>query len=480
MTVVVAGAGVAGLAAALDLADAGHDVLVVDPAPAVGGMVRTSAFAGRMVDEAADAFLVRTPAALEVARRVGLGPSLVHPVARQAQVWHDGMLSPLPPQVLGVPVDLDALAASGLVSAETVGRLRSSAGAGPDRLDVEPLGDADVSVGDAVASRIGEEAYAVLVEPLVGGISAGDPRRLSLAAVAPQLDAACRDTDHPDLVAACRAQLARARASGTDPDAPVFAAPAAGMAGLPAAMARVAIDSGRVEIRLDAGVAALGPGRSSASSASSAPVAVALADGSEVDAEAVVVATPGPVAGRLLNDVAPTAVGSLEAVDHVSVAFVRVALRPEDIARPLEGSGALVPRSAGLRITACSWASRKWARLAPGEGDGTEIVRAAVGRDGDDAALDLDDADLIAAVVEDLDRMVGLRAAPTEASVHRWPAAFPQYRPGHLGRVAAMEAHLAERAPRVAIAGMHLRGVGIPASIASGRAAAARLLALFG
>lgn len=472
MTVVVAGAGVAGLAAALDLADAGHDVLVVDPSPAVGGMVRTSSFAGRMVDEAADAFLVRTPAALEVARRVGLGPSLVHPVARQAQVWHDGRLGPLPPQVLGVPVDLDALAASGLVSAETVGRLRSDAKL--DRLGVEPLAEADVSVGDAVASRIGEEAYAVLVEPLVGGISAGDPRRLSLAAVAPQLDAACRDTDHPDLVAACRAQVARARASGTDPDAPVFAAPAAGMADLPAAMARVAIDSGRVEIRLDAGVAALGPGRSSA------PVAVALADGSEVDAEAVVVATPGPVAGRLLNDVAPTAVGYLEAVDHVSVAFVRVAVRPEDIARPLEGSGALVPRSAGLRITACSWASRKWARLAPGEGDGTEIVRAAVGRDGDDAALDLDDADLIAAVVEDLDRLVGLRAAPTEASVHRWPAAFPQYRPGHLDRVAAMEAHLAERAPRVAVAGMHLRGVGIPASIASGRAAAARLLAVFG
>lgn len=466
MTVVVAGAGVSGLAAALDLAEAGRDVLVVDPSPAVGGMVRTSQFAGRMVDEAADAFLVRTPAALEVARRVGLGPSLVHPAARQAQVWHDGGLRPLPPQVLGVPIDLDALAASGLVSDEAVDRLRSGVGAG-----IEQPGADDVALGDAVAARLGDEAYATLVEPLVGGISAGDPRRLSLAAVAPQLDAAVRDADHPDLVAACRAQVERARAAGADPDAPVFAAPAGGMADLPAAMAKAATGTGRVEVRLGVGVTGLGGGPSPTR------VAVTLDDGSEIDADGVVVATPGPAAGRLLATVAPHAAEVLAGVDHVSVAFVRVALRPDDVARPLVGSGAMVPRDAGLRVTACSWSSRKWARLAPEQGDGTEVVRAAVGRDDDRRALDLDDDDLAAAVVDDLDRLIGLRGAPTEVSVHRWPGAFPQYRPGHLERVAMVEADLVDRVPRVAVAGMHLRGVGIPASITSARAAAARLLA---
>ena len=59
MHVAVVGAGMSGLSAALHLAEAGVDVTVLDPRTTVGGMVRTSTFAGREVDEGADAFLVR-------------------------------------------------------------------------------------------------------------------------------------------------------------------------------------------------------------------------------------------------------------------------------------------------------------------------------------------------------------------------------------------------------------------------------------
>jgi oxygen-dependent protoporphyrinogen oxidase len=253
------------------------------------------------------------------------------------------------------------------------------------------------------------------------------------------------------------------RAAGGDPDAPIFAAPAGGIARLPAAVADAAVATGRVEILLGVGVAAVEPGPT-----------VVLDDGRTLAAAAVVVATPGPAAARALAAVAPDAAALLGAVKHVSVAFVRLALPPSALGRPLDGSGVLVPRRAGRLVTACSWASSKWAHLAPEAGDGTTVLRAAVGRDDDQGPLALDDTDLVAAVVDDLTLVLDLRGGPAEASVHRWSDAFPQYRPGHLERMAAAEAALP---PTVALAGMFLRGVGIPASIASAHRAADQLLA---
>lgn len=459
--VLVVGGGITGLTAALRLAQGGADVTVVEGRPSVGGMLRTSPFAGRAVDEGADAFLVRTPAALALAEEVGLGGALVHPAVRQAAVWHDGALRPLPPQVMGVPVDLEALAASGLVSADGLARLRQDLSA-----PATPLPDHDVTIAEALGPRLGPEVLDHVVDPLLGGINAGSIARQSLAAVTPQLDAARRDPDHASLVEACRAQVARARAAGVDPAAPIFAAPAGGMARLPAAVAEAARATGRVEVHLGAAVTAAEP--------RGGGMALALADGRELVGDGLLVATPGPVAADLLAPMAPEAAALLGAVEHVSVAFVRLALPPAALGRRLEGSGVLVPRAAHRTVTACSWASTKWAHLAPEAGDGTAIVRAAVGRDDDQGALGLDDADLVAAVVDDLAALLDLDGDPVEASVHRWDRAFPQYAPGHLDRVAAVEGAL----PRpVAVAGMHLRGVGIPASVASAERAAAGLLA---
>lgn len=461
MHVVVAGGGITGLTAALHLAEAGADVTVVEPSPRPGGMLRTSPFAGRMVDEAADAFLVRTPAALGLARRVGVGDALVHPRQRRAFVADGGCLRPLPRQVMGVPVDLDALDRSGLLTPEGRARLERDLTAARS-----PLPSEDVAIAPALGERIGAEAVARLVDPLVGGISAGDTARLSLAAVVPQLDAARRDPDHASLIEACRAQVARARAAGADPDAPIFAAPGGGMARLPAAVARAAVATGRVEVRLGQAVVAVERG----------PV-VTLSDGTALVVDGVVVATPGPAAARLLRPLSAEAANLVDDVDHVSVAFVRLAVPVEAVGHELDGSGMLIPRAGGRAVTACSWASSKWAHLAPEHGDGTALLRAAVGRDGDQGALDLDDPDLVARVVDELTPLLDLRGGPTAASVHRWDEAFPQYRPGHLDRVAASEAAVADSAPTVVLAGMYLRGVGIPACVASGLAAAGRLVA---
>ena len=100
-----------------------------------------------------------------------------------------------------------------------------------------------------------------------------------------------------------------------------------------------------------------------------------------------------------------------------------------------------------------------------------------MGRDGDDRALALGDQAMVDAVLVDLADTMALRGQPLEVRVSRWPGSFPQYRVGHLDRVDEIEADLAAATPTVVAAGAAFRGLGVPACIRQGRAAAQRLVA---
>src|SRR4029079_3076893 len=98
-----------------------------------------------------------------------------------------------------------------------------------------------------------------------------------------------------------------------------------------------------------------------------------------------------------------------------------------------------------------------------------EVVRFSVGRDGDPRGLDLGDADLTQAVLDEVDELLGVTADPRASAVTRWSGSLPQYRVGHRERVASARRRLP---PGLALAGAAWDGVGIPACIASGWAAA--------
>jgi oxygen-dependent protoporphyrinogen oxidase len=167
--------------------------------------------------------------------------------------------------------------------------------------------------------------------------------------------------------------------------------------------------------------------------------------------------------------VAPAAAAVLAAIEHSSVTLVTFAYPDDAVSRPLDASGFLVPRPEGLLMTACSWSSSKWSHLAA---PGRFLLRVSAGRVGDDRAEGMTDDAVVARLRDELATTMGVRGEPIEAAVHRWPNAYPQYAPGHLARMAEVRAALP---PHVAIAGALLGGVGIPACIATGRAAAGRV-----
>ncbi len=93
--VAVVGGGIAGLSAAWHLSRSGASVLVVE-ADRPGGQLATVSFAGRAVDEGADAFATEPPDAVDFATQVGVADQLVAPSTDRGSVWSDGALQEVP------------------------------------------------------------------------------------------------------------------------------------------------------------------------------------------------------------------------------------------------------------------------------------------------------------------------------------------------------------------------------------------------
>jgi len=455
--VVVVGGGVAGLTAAHDLTAAGHDVVVLEGADQVGGKVRRHEVAGVTVDVGAEAMLNRRPEGVELARELGL--EVVHPTGASSRLWTRGELRPLPRSLMGVPLDVDGLAASGVLSDEGMAHVRAE----PD-LPPTDLTNDDISVGDLVAGRFGDEVVDRLVEPLLGGVYAGHARLLSARATTPQLVS----------LLARGGSLLEAAAELPTSDDPVFAGIPGGMGRLPTALA----DTDLFTTRTDATVREL---RRTGDRGFELVVG-STRDPETISADAVVLATPAAPTARLLADLAPTAAAELAAVEYASMAVVTLAFHAKDAADHLpDSSGFLVPPVDGRRIKASTFSFAKWdwvreAGLDPVGGDDLVLLRTSLGRHREEASLQATDDELVAASLADLAEATSLRAQPVDSHVQRWGGGLPQYAVGHLDRVERIRADVAQ-VPGLALCGAAYDGVGIPAVIASARRAAVQVVA---
>lgn len=450
--VVVIGGGIAGLAAAYALrrdCPPGTQLSILDGARVLGGKLRTSAVGDLLVDEGAEMFLAGVSEAVDLVRTLGLGADLTYPATTQASVAVAGKLRRLPAgTLLGVPADIGALAESQVLSPAGLARvIEATTGGGEAVLT-------DVAVGDLVRRRLGPEVVERLVDPLLGGVYAGRADSLSLQATIPALAAALRIPR--SLVAAA----GEARDQPVRPGRPVFATLRQGLGALvDGLVARVGAD-----IRLSMPVREVRrTGTGFRLTAGPVP------EPTYVDADAVVVAAPAPAASRLLRDVAPGAAALLSAIEYASVAIVTVAY-PATALPP--GSGLLVATTEHRAVKAVTFASQKWAHL---DGDLT-VLRASIGRHGEETLLQRDDEELAALAARDIAALAGVRAPPVASRVTRWGGALPQYAVGHVERVRRIEAEIAG-IPGLAVAGAAYGGVGVPACIRSGYTAAARVAA---
>lgn len=453
--VLVIGAGIAGLVTAFRLRQLRPElnVQVVDVAQHAGGKLRTGELAGVTIDLGAEAVIARRPEGLALLEDLDLTSTIHHPGVADARITSGGRQFPVPTDTLmGVPTNLDSVAESGLLSSAGIARLGQAT-------DQVLSGDGDISVGAAVGEAFGPEVVDRLVEPLLAGVYAGRADRLSLGATIPALRA--RLGAGGNVLSAARA----ARAAAPRSDGPVFATVSGGIGSIPQQI----IERGQLSVTLGC------PARRIDQDEHGFVIQTGAAPQPwDVRARAVVVAVPAPKAARLLGSVARDAAVQLAEVQTANVAVVAIAYRAADLVHPPpRGSGILVPASEGTAVKAATYVTNKWPHLT-GDDD-LFIVRASLGRIGDDQVLKHTDGDLLALARRDLAILAGISGAPVDWLVQRWAAGLPQYDVGHLDRVVRVRQAVA-RVPGLAVAGATYDGVGIPGCINSAHAAADQVL----
>jgi oxygen-dependent protoporphyrinogen oxidase len=482
--VVIVGGGISGLAAAFFLRDEAVRVTVLEGSPRLGGKLSVSEIAGVAVDEGAEALLVTRPEGTGLIAAAGLADQRVTPATTSSAIWTLGALRPLPQrQFMGVPSDMAELAKSGVLSGQGVARASQD-------LELPPTTrEGDVAVARYVGSRFGAEVVDRLVDPLLGGVYAGRSEELSFDATLPALAAASRR--YRSLAEAARSLLPAptpgpARSGkpgvGTRAGGSVFTTLVAGLGTLPAFLATAS----------GAAVRTASMARELSRTETGWRLTLGSAAAPEfVDADAVILAIPARPAGRLLAAVpgASAAVAAFGEISYASMAIITLAYPrsafpgpergPETGLRSLGWGGYLVPAVDGRAVKAATFCTVKWPHLIKAAAPGTEpleIVRCSVGRIGEEALLQRADDDLTALAAAEFAETTGVRGAPVATRVSRWGGALPQYTVGHLDRVATIRAAVAAQ-PGLAVCGAAYEGIGIPACIATARAAVTQVLA---
>jgi oxygen-dependent protoporphyrinogen oxidase len=448
LRVVEVGAGMAGLACAHRLrreaARRGRalELHVLEAGERAGGHVHTVRERGFVVEAGPNAFLDRTPDARALLQELGLADALVDASTAAARrfVLRRGRLRRVPKgplDFLGGDV-LSPLGKARMLLEPWVARVAEGR---------------EETVEEFARRRVGPEAAAVLVDAAVAGVSAGDPRTLSLPAAFPLMDR--MEREHGSLV---RAMLARQK-SGAKPAALLSLAQGMGSA-------------------TDALVHELGDALATARGARPLEASpggwrVRDAAGGSFEADHVVCALPGAAAARLLEPLDPAVAELLVGTPFASVAVVGLGVPAGTLAHALDGYGYLVPRGEGLTTLGVVHDSALFPGRAPA---GASLLRVVLGGPRDPAIAARPDEALVALALRELEAVVGAVGPPLGTWVFRRPRAIAQYVPGHRERTARAR-RLLERLGGLHLCGTSYDGVSFGGAIASGRAAADRVLA---
>jgi oxygen-dependent protoporphyrinogen oxidase len=452
----IIGAGIGGLATAWHLHRAGRRVLVVDGAARAGGVIGTSVREGNVCEHGPDSILSAKPAGLALIEALGLADRLqsTAPDARSSLIARGQRLIPVPDGLyLLAPAKLWPFLRSPLLS--WPGKLRAAADLWLPRRSGDNK-ESEESLAQFVRRRMGREVLERIAQPLIGGIYTADPEQLSLAATMPQFLELEREHRSVILGLRARARQQAAQAQARGPRYGLFVTLRGGL--------QVLIDALTAALPADAlrlGVRAVHATRSGDA------WNVRLADGRVLRAPHLAVCTQANHAADLIDDGALAA--DLRGVPYAGVATVSLAWDAAAVPALPAAAGFVVPAVERRTLVACTFAHRKYAGRAA---DGTVLLRAFVGGALHPAALDLDDATLVARIRTDLAELCGIRAEPRWTLIHRWPGAMAQYVIGHQQRVARIRARAA-LLPGLALVGNGYEGVGIP-DLAAQAATAAR------
>ncbi|MCS7034151.1 MAG: protoporphyrinogen oxidase [Phycisphaerae bacterium] len=444
--VLVVGGGIAGLAAAWHVSNAGLEVKLLEASERVGGKLYSEWIDGCLLESGADGFLLRKPSARRLVSELGMDGQVVHAAQLKVSTYvlHRGRPIPLPAgfSLLAPtrwwPFFLSPLLSFGgklRVAAETILARRSD--------------DADETVADFVRRRFGSELLERVAEPMLSGVFNAPAAQQSIRATFPQF---------PELER-CHGSVIRGlrrRARHALPEAPVFFSLRDGTEELARMLAE------RLGSRI------IRRARATVLDRTIDRFRVKTSDGTAHEADAVILTTPADITASMLTLLAPAAAERLRRIRFAGIGSVYLAYPRDNVSHPLDAYGLVIPAAERRPIDGITFSSSKWPGRAP---DGVALLRIFFGGPNTRDAMNLSDSQVVEVARQEAAEILGARGAPNLARVFRWPGGYPQYDLGHVELVDQLERELPSG---VYVAGCCYRGVGVPDCVYGAEQAALR------
>ncbi len=450
--IAIIGGGITGLSAAFYLQEYARgavDYTLIERAPELGGKITSARENGFIVEGGPDSFLSQKTAIMDLCRTLGLSDQLIgsNSSGRSTYVWSREHLHPMPEgMMLMAPTMILPFLRSRLIS--WPGKFRM----GMELFIPGHAQNDDESLASFVRRRLGAEALEKIAAPLMAGIHAADPEKLSLQSTFPMFLE--MEKKHGSLLRGMMLKKrAQAQHGSSHQRAPMFMSLRGGLQQLTdAILAQLPPRALRLNCRA---LSVKQDGNQ---------YRIALSDGSWIMADDIVFAAPAYVTADLVQDINPVLASKLRAIRYVSTATVSLGFKRSEITHPLNGFGFVVPHSEKRKITACSWSSTKFSHRAP---DDCVLVRVFVGGARAEGLAEQDEQALVQLAREELQAIMGITATPVLAKAYRWHKANPQYELGHRTRITEIE-KIAAWHPGLHLAGAGYHGAGIPDCVQSG------------
>lgn len=449
----IIGAGISGLACALELKKAGWRVHVLETSDRIGGAIQTYHTDGYLIEAGPNTLMVNTRQTWDFLQDIGLCDTIVEPGAAGNKRYivknRQLVAAPMGPlQALTTPLF------------SWSGKLRVIG----DLFTRRPEGLVEESVAAFVRRRVGHEFLDYAINPFVGGIYAGDPEYLSLEYAFPKM--AALERTHGSLIAGAIAKM-RAKKAAAKAGEPAFKnrmlSFKQGMQTLPKALAAQLGDSIHTDIALT----------SIQKNSSHWSVTYKSQDrGKHLDCEHLILATPAhtlstlPLPGKLRDRLS-----LLANIKHPAVTTLYLGFSREQIGHALDGFGVLIPKVEKRNVLGALFSTSLFPGRAP---DGHVGLTVFIGGTRNPELATLSHDDHVQLACNELKGLVGLRGEPKFVKRTVWAKAIPQYELGYGEIIKSIQKAEADFS-KLHLIGNYREGISVTQCLENARALAVKL-----
>lgn len=435
MRVTVVGGGISGLSLAYFLLEkrGDLDVLVIESEKKAGGKIWTEKIDGFLCEGGVNGFLDNRPKTLELSSKLALKPLRSNDNARKRYIYSDGKLKLLPESPL-------AFLKSNLLS--LYGRFRIIG----EVFVPKKLANSDETLKEFAIRRLGKEAYEKLIDPMASGIFAGDPEKMSLKSCFPKVYNL--EQNYGSLIKGMIKLQKQAKKKG----AKVGAGPQGTLTSFYDGMGTIinALTSFLGD-RLKTGI------RVSSIDKIKNVYNIYFEDGSFIESDIVVLASPAYEAGRILNELGKELSSLLNGIFYPAISVVCFGYKREKIKHPLDGFGFLIPFREGRKILGTLWDSSIFPNRAP---EGMVLLRSMIGGARNSEIALKDNGKIVDIVMNELKEIMDIRVTPDFVRIYKHEKGIPQYNVGHEERLNKIEEYI-KKFEGLYLTGNAYRGIGV-------------------